>query len=500
MFWEAFMARLLRSLALLVFSALLNAQTAVVTRNVNLLFDPSTNNPQIARLVPGTQAQLLDPNPVLGYYRVKTETGKEGFVWGRNVKTQPTNNGTQPSPSPRATPVVTSSSAGVSSAPLPLLSKGHPVDWWFVFKFNSASFPKCSSASVRSCPFGGQVQDYSKFSQQFVFASSENHALQQGNDCLGDSTEDPVGATFDEVYNNSVHFVIWNDQFYDDPHIQGCTKSCSTPWGHSKGMLAWNDAGEGLVLQVTTPSWPAAGSAQSPRRTDGNALGCVKDDNVEVSQHFFALKVTKGDLLAILAALQNASVVTDPQNPQIVNNGGPSDVQQAVLKLGMRSTSKSSTRISLSSGVQLISKPSKLHVPPWQMVSALLGGISLRTATWWANPKIPTTTNTTQISCWDSSLPNPGPVEIATTGHWAGQEFGLTGGLGPNFNHAKVGISTSGTHSYSIFGDMNQQGAISGTCSSSQNGRGGLFYVVEDSDLLKAVTNLISGGTAPTGP
>jgi hypothetical protein len=55
------MARLLRSVALLVFSALLSAQTAVVTRNVNLRSDPSANNPPIAKLVAGTQVQLLDP-------------------------------------------------------------------------------------------------------------------------------------------------------------------------------------------------------------------------------------------------------------------------------------------------------------------------------------------------------------------------------------------------------------------------------------------------------
>ena len=31
--------------------------------------------------------------------------------------------------------------AGSIDAPAPLLQKGHPVDWWFVFKFNSAAFP-----------------------------------------------------------------------------------------------------------------------------------------------------------------------------------------------------------------------------------------------------------------------------------------------------------------------------------------------------------------------
>ena len=44
------------------------------------------------------------------------------------------------------------------SAPAPLLSAGHPVDWWFVFKFNSANFPGCGGTAARSCPFGGEVQ------------------------------------------------------------------------------------------------------------------------------------------------------------------------------------------------------------------------------------------------------------------------------------------------------------------------------------------------------
>ena len=217
-----------------------------------------------------------------------------------------------------------------------------------------------------------------------------------------------------------------------------------------------------------------------------------------ISQHFFAVKVTKDDVLSILAALRNASVVTDPQNPQIVSNGGPADVQQLVSQLGKKSSSTAFANTTLSSGVELISKPSKLNVPPWQMVSSILGGVSLRAATWWANPKIYTTTTTTNITCWDSSLTTPGPVEVATTGHWSGQTFGLTGGPGPNFNHAKLGVSTSGPHHYSIFGDMNQQGAIFGTCSKSQNGRGGLFYVIDDAGLSDSLTNLISGGSAPT--
>jgi len=227
----------------------------------------------------------------------------------------------------------------------------------------------------------------------------------------------------------------------------------------------------------------------------------VKDDNVKFSQHFFALKLSKRDLVRVLKGLQNASVVTDPRNRQIVNNGGPDDVQTLVATLGKKSSSTTYTKVKLSTGAELISKPSRLNVPPWQLVSASLDGVSLRTATWWASPKIPTTTAYSEITCWDDALSNPGPVEIATSGEWQGTKFGLTGGGGPNFNHAKVGISISGNHHYAIFGDMNQQGVLSGTkCSSSQNGRGGIFFALDLSELHAGLKALLKGGTAPPQP
>ena len=386
-----------------------------------------------------------------------------------------------------------------ADAPAPLLKTGHAVDWWFVFKLNSKTFPGCGTGVARNCTFGGKVQDYKAFGQQFVFASSENGKLQQGSGCVGEMATDPLGATFDQVYNGTYYYLLWNDQFKDDPKIKGCTKECGSPWGHSKGLLAWNDAGEGFVLQVSTPSWPASGNTKSPRKTDGNTLGCVADDDVEVSQHFFALKLSKDDLVKVLGALQNASVVTDRKNPQIVKNGGPADVQKLVNSLGVKSTAKTALREELSSGVVLISKPSALNVPPWQMVSSFLQGVSLRTATWWATPEIYSTTATTKIACWSNTLGKPGAVEIATTGQWAGQQIGLKGGIGSDFNHAKIGVSTSGTGHYAIFGDMNQQGALSGTdCASSQNGRGGLFYVIDNQELFDSLATLIKGDSAPT--
>lgn len=312
-----------------------------------------------------------------------------------------------------------------------------------------------------------------------------------------------MGATFGQVYNGAFHYVVWNDQFYNDPPIAGCSTFCAAPWAHSKGVVAWNDSGEGLVMQVTTPSWPAAGSNAAPRQNDGNTLGCIKDNNVMFSQDFFALRLNHDDLVKVLKALQNSSVVTDRNNSQIVSNGGPQDVQDLVKTLGTQSQSAAATTATLSTDVQLISKPSGLHAPPWQMVSALLRGVPLRVATWWSSSKINSTTATTSIGCWDTTLGTPGPVEIATSGRWSGVSFGLKGGdPSGDANHAKIGVSTSGTHHYAIFGDMNQEGALSestpGGCAAHQNGRGGLFFVIDNATLASSVSDLIHGETAPT--
>jgi hypothetical protein len=131
------------------------------------------------------------------------------------------------------------------------------------------------------------------------------------------------------------------------------------------------------------------------------------------------------------------------------------------------------------------------------MVSALLGGEPLRVASWYSRPEIPSTTLSTKIGCWDQTLGTPAAVQIATSGTWSGASIGLEGIDESNGNHAKIGVST-GTHSYTIFGDLNQQGALSGpNCDSSQNGRGGLFYAVEDAQLFQSVTELLKGSSAP---
>jgi hypothetical protein len=405
--------------------------------------------------------------------------------------------------------------------PAPLLRQGEPVDWWFAFKFSSQqTFAGCGPDSgTRTCIFGGNVQAKERFGQQFAVASSRGHTLSQGKGCIGATTSDPVGATFDQVYNGNFNYVIWNDQFYSDPVLSNCkAKSCGAPWGHSKGLLAWDNSGAGFVMQVSTPSWPGSGTSQIKRKA-GNTLGCISsNNNLLASQHFFALKLDKDDLVKVLTALKVAGVVTDPTKLQIVRNGGPEDVQALVRELGQRpkklkilpnqplKADDYFTKAELLSGkALLVAKTSNLTVPPWQMLSAILDGTAERTATWWMKPKINTTTKVSKVGCMkpfaEPKSGEPilktaqGPVAIALTGSWDSKDIKLAA---PS-NHAKIGVSTAGSHHYVIFGDLNQQGTLSPPdCDKSQNGRGGLFFVLDNKELADSVADLIDGDTAPT--
>jgi hypothetical protein len=64
-----------------------------------------------------------------------------------------------------------------------------------------------------------------------------------------------------------------------------------------------------------------------------------------------------------------------------------------------------------------------------------------------------------------------------------------------------VGVSTSTGDALAIFGDMNQQGSLDGpNCASSQNSRGGLFYVLKEKKLTESIATLLTGGTAASTP
>ncbi len=80
---------------------------ATVKRNVNLRSDPSTDNPPIELIPANSTLTLLDLAPQHGYYHVKAEDGREGWVWGRNISLaavtpEPSTGG--PAPPPTSTP------------------------------------------------------------------------------------------------------------------------------------------------------------------------------------------------------------------------------------------------------------------------------------------------------------------------------------------------------------------------------------------------------------
>lgn len=98
------MRQLLRLFALcLLWTILATAQTARVTRNVNLRSDASTNSDVIEKLKHGTQLQLVDPDETNGFYHVTAPDGQDGWVWGRSVRVL----APSPTPTPTLTPTPT---------------------------------------------------------------------------------------------------------------------------------------------------------------------------------------------------------------------------------------------------------------------------------------------------------------------------------------------------------------------------------------------------------
>lgn len=74
-------------IALVLCTSTALAQDAVVKRNVYLRPAPSTSNQPIRKLIPPDEVELIEPNPVDGYYHVRTVEGdEEGWVWGKNIR------------------------------------------------------------------------------------------------------------------------------------------------------------------------------------------------------------------------------------------------------------------------------------------------------------------------------------------------------------------------------------------------------------------------------
>jgi uncharacterized protein YgiM (DUF1202 family) len=82
----------------------LRAQKAVTTRNVILRRDPTTSSPVLAHLSKGARLSLVDALPDSGFYHVKTEDDRVGWVFARYVSISTTEVTSAPTKPITATP------------------------------------------------------------------------------------------------------------------------------------------------------------------------------------------------------------------------------------------------------------------------------------------------------------------------------------------------------------------------------------------------------------
>jgi uncharacterized protein YraI len=75
-------------LCLLFCATSVDAQTAVVKRNVNVRSDSSTNHTPIGHLKTGDKVELIAPSVSNGFFHIRMEDGTEGWAWSRNLDIQ----------------------------------------------------------------------------------------------------------------------------------------------------------------------------------------------------------------------------------------------------------------------------------------------------------------------------------------------------------------------------------------------------------------------------
>lgn len=88
------MRRSILGIALLLAAATALAQTAAVTRNVNLRAEPTTDSAVVRLLHPDETLTLVSPASTNRFFHVKTDQGEDGWVWSRNVHVELTESAT----------------------------------------------------------------------------------------------------------------------------------------------------------------------------------------------------------------------------------------------------------------------------------------------------------------------------------------------------------------------------------------------------------------------
>ena len=485
-------------------------------------------------------------------------------------------------------PFIGSKDSENNFTPRPFIGSKDSVNWWFCFKFpfipDKNNYNFCDKKLPQSCLTGSfhgpdnlpqvfikenfqckwDINPYessyspnslikekvnflkknntyykNQWSLQYLIATDKEPKLKKGVGCLGMTNEDPLGSTFNQIYNNNCNYLIYNDQFYSDPISGPDIVAFGTGYAHAKGMLAWDNNGDGIWLQVTTPNWPKCGSKKFATSWDGNTLGCGLDNNIEASQHFFCICINKIDVINILNGYIQTFIITDNSKPQLVYllKNCPREIKKLVDQLqipefiktwdsscpknypkGSRKPPQINKKYlnmnlqgvgNIFKDIKVVFKPSKLRVPPWQYMSTMLNSVDIYSATWWQPPAIPSTPRNIKPDCpdWQSFFGDklPGEVSIVKTGKWENIKFSLTASEISNKNHAKFGVGK--IDDICIFSDINQQGAVrcgSGIytckntappesptcCATGQNYRGGAWIILPNKILANSLREL----------
>lgn len=345
---------------------------------------------------------------------------------------------------------------------MPRNGKGEAVDWFVVFKLPNHSKNchngkgscadlcttcECSQPS-ENCDFwntGKSASGDRSSGECYYYADSTHPELTYyadlGYGCLSDSSS-PLSQTMAQL-TCADKWALWNDQ--------GVTKSCSAPYAHSKGAIAFSSTG-GFLLNTSTPHWPNA---------DGQPLGCQKTSNTEYAQHMFCFSLTPSDATQWLKSAPNAGLcITEssflPTKP--FHGGNTPDVLKLKTKAGVP--------------IQVIFKGTEDYYLPWSVVSGKLDGVNLKVASW-------TSDKTSGTSGWGDAPVFPGSGKLSQI-----VDVQTDKGCFPalySFSHSKWGISDSGD--WVIMGSMNMQ--------NSQAKRGGDFYAFQNPTLWKSFNKII---------
>ncbi|CAK4090154.1 unnamed protein product [Aphanomyces euteiches] len=418
--------------------------------------------------------------------------------------------------------------------------QGNPVSWWFVLKLPwqtrnakgeyidtpcDCPRPDCSNVNV-------EIQDERKFGLCYLYADANNSTLRYfrdvGFDCLGQGGNDPVSQTL-RAGKNATYWAYFNDQYNGIAEKQDKKRTCSADDGfnaHAKGAVAFEADTGGFILQTSTPNFPDPTIASSDEQDDFVRLGCQHDNNVEYSQHLFAMSVGSDGIDLVGNAWHSARLCSANHYDDMVEMLASPALRQnkehavadalvnaeAVEKpsINVTFTTKGSRKVSISAVV----KNKQSEVPPWAMVASAFES-DLSVASWWDEGYgIPTLCDGDK---YDSTPHNfcltNNPIALRQDGTFpynvenlmeasltlpskSKLSWSLRGGRVRDGNHGKWALATprhGQSSGLSIFGDMNMEGyPCSKTCSGSQGGRGGSFYGIQDADLHKSLVELIT--------